>query len=293
MNEKISIVIPAYNSEKTLEQCLDSLINQDFNDFEIIVVDNNSTDKTKKIIFDFIKKDKRVRYVFEKERRRGAARNTGEKMAKGEIILMTDSDCILPKDWIKKMADPIIKKESEAVQGSETNIVKNYWAKQVQIRQDERTARRKVGIIGALDTKNFAILKTTLEKVGFSSRKYSCGNDLALEIELNKQNIPLKFIDVRVGHYHPDRFWSVFKKQFDKAYWSKMIADDNKDYLKDKNFLSGTCQTTYSFFIFFLGLPITIFSKGLSYFCFEFLYGISWRLGLISGVLSSIFKKRA
>ena len=58
---KTSVIIPVYNGEKTLKQCLDSVLNQTYKNYEVIVVDNNSTDKTKEIIKDFQKKNEKVR----------------------------------------------------------------------------------------------------------------------------------------------------------------------------------------------------------------------------------------
>jgi glycosyltransferase involved in cell wall biosynthesis len=96
----ISVVIPAFNEEKFLGNCLFSLKNQDFNDFEIIVVDNNSRDKTSKIAKKF-----GVKLVSEKNQGAAFARNRGAKEAKGEILAFTDADTILPKNWLSRIKD--------------------------------------------------------------------------------------------------------------------------------------------------------------------------------------------
>lgn len=99
----VSVVIPAYNEEKYIGSCLKSLVKQktDLN-YEVIVVDNNSDDETVKIAESF--KDKvNLRIVTEKRQGRGVARATGFSKAKGEIILSTDADAILPTDWIKTL----------------------------------------------------------------------------------------------------------------------------------------------------------------------------------------------
>lgn len=100
MLSKISVVVPVYNGEKTLPLCLDSLMNLDYpkEDFEIIVVDNNSTDKTQEII-----KRYPVRYVFEPHRNCAKARNKGIKSSKGEFVAFLDADCVAHKDWIKNL----------------------------------------------------------------------------------------------------------------------------------------------------------------------------------------------
>lgn len=95
---KISVVIPAYNEEKYLPHCIKSLKNQTFHDFEIVVVDNNSTDKTAEVA---VKLGARV--VHEAKKGVGAARKKGFAQAKGEIIVSTDADCTFPKNWLEKI----------------------------------------------------------------------------------------------------------------------------------------------------------------------------------------------
>jgi len=95
---KVSIVIPAYNEEKCLGQCLKSIVEQIDQPDEVIVVDNNSTDKTAEIAKQFgakVVKEEKQGMIF--------ARNRGFNEAKYEIMARCDADTILPKDWIKKI----------------------------------------------------------------------------------------------------------------------------------------------------------------------------------------------
>lgn len=95
---KITVVIPTFNEERTISKCLQSLMEQEVKPDEIIVVDNNSTDDTAKIAKAFF-----VRVVKETHQGMIPARNRGFNEAQGDIIARTDSDTILPKDWIKKI----------------------------------------------------------------------------------------------------------------------------------------------------------------------------------------------
>jgi glycosyltransferase involved in cell wall biosynthesis len=97
---KISVIIPAFNEEKFLGNCLLSLKEQDFKDFEIVVVDNNSTDKTVEIAKKF-----GVILVSEKNQGVAFARNKGAKIAKGDILAFTDADTILPKNWLSRIKE--------------------------------------------------------------------------------------------------------------------------------------------------------------------------------------------
>lgn len=96
---RISIIIPAYNEERYLAACLDSVAAQTVKPYEVIVVDNNSTDNTAKIA---------ERYPFVKllhEPRQGIvhARNVGFDHAKGDILARTDADARLPRDWLESV----------------------------------------------------------------------------------------------------------------------------------------------------------------------------------------------
>lgn len=106
MAKKISIVIPAFNEEKFLPTCLDSLVHQKtIHDFEVLVVDNASTDKTRAVANSF-KNKLNIKIISESKRGRGAARATGFNQAHGSIICSTDADIILPQNWIEKIIKP-------------------------------------------------------------------------------------------------------------------------------------------------------------------------------------------
>lgn len=93
MKQRISVIIPTHNSEKYVERCLDSVVGQSYTNLDIIVVDDNSQDNTRKLVYDFQKKDNRIR-IFEYSNSVGAfvARKRGILEAQGEYILFVDSD---------------------------------------------------------------------------------------------------------------------------------------------------------------------------------------------------------
>lgn len=109
---KISVVIPAYNEESYIEKCLESLKDQEEAADEIIVVDNNCTDKTCAIAKKF-----GVKIVKEPVQGMIQARNRGFDEAQGEIIARTDADVVLPKNWIKKIKMNFQKNDIDALSG--------------------------------------------------------------------------------------------------------------------------------------------------------------------------------
>ena len=87
-----SVVIPTYNRSEFIVNCLQSVLKQSFTDFEIIVIDDGSTDNTKELIEKLTEKEQRIRYFFISNSERGFARNFGWKKATGKYIVFLDSD---------------------------------------------------------------------------------------------------------------------------------------------------------------------------------------------------------
>ena len=96
--EKISIIVPVFNSEKTIERCLTSLINQSYFDIEIIVVDDGSTDRTARLIEKIAEKTSLVKYFYQENSGVSAARNLGISKSNGEYIMFVDSDDCLERN---------------------------------------------------------------------------------------------------------------------------------------------------------------------------------------------------
>ena len=94
---KVSVIIPVYNVEEYLRECLDSVVNQTLKEIEIICVDDGSTDNSLEILKEYAKKDNRITVIAQQNLHAGVARNAGLAVAKGEYVHFLDSD-----DWIEK-----------------------------------------------------------------------------------------------------------------------------------------------------------------------------------------------
>lgn len=100
---KVSVIIPVYNAENYLAECLDSVISQTFQDIEIICIDDASTDHSMDILQEFARKDARITILQnDRNQRQAYARNRGMDKASGEYILFVDSDDFINKDLIAK-----------------------------------------------------------------------------------------------------------------------------------------------------------------------------------------------
>ncbi len=173
---KISLVIPAHNEEKWIGECLTYAINHSHGKFyEIIVIDNASTDDTKKVATSF----KEVKVIYEAEKGLTHARQRGFQEAKGDIIAYMDSDNHMPEGWYEKIEAVFeSQKEIACISGPYSYYDLNVW----------KTLFIKIWYIGAvpfyfligymLTGGNFAIKKDILEKMnGFDTSISFYGED--------------------------------------------------------------------------------------------------------------------
>ena len=103
MDKKISVIVPAYNVEKYIKKCINSIISQSYKNIEVIVVDDGSTDKTSEICDKLAKVDDRIVVIRQKNQGLSQARNNGIKIAKGDYISLVDGDDIINPDFLKNM----------------------------------------------------------------------------------------------------------------------------------------------------------------------------------------------
>ena len=102
---KLSIIVPIYNTEKYIERCLSSLINQTLQDIEIICINDGSTDNSIKILSQMAQSDSRIRIIEQPNLKQGAARNNGMRHATGEYLGFVDSDDWVDLDYYEKLYD--------------------------------------------------------------------------------------------------------------------------------------------------------------------------------------------
>jgi glycosyltransferase involved in cell wall biosynthesis len=280
-NPKVSVIIPAYNAEKTLRQCLSFVLKQTYENYEVIVVDNNSTDKTKDIIHEFRDKDNKIKYFFEPKIGRGAARYKGEINCQGDIILMTDSDCIVPNNWIEEMTRPIVTNGYATIQGTKKPIIINYWTKHIQEEEERRNIEKiKDGKIGLFDTANFAIKKSVLREVGYTNPSIASGNDIELMLRLKIKGYAIHLKQSAVLHNHPSTALKVFKKQLIRSCWQGRIRKTYKEYKKLFETVSKVGHMKY-----FMRLVLEILCLHEN-FKYDLVTGIGWRIGLFYGYFS-------
>ncbi|WP_286032609.1 glycosyltransferase family 2 protein [Brachyspira pilosicoli] len=113
---KVSVIVPVYNVEDYLIECLTSIINQTLKEIEIICIDDCGTDNSINILKEYAKKDDRIKIISHKENKGlGPARNTGIKESKGEYISFIDSDDYISRDYLENLYNTIIKYDTDIV----------------------------------------------------------------------------------------------------------------------------------------------------------------------------------
>lgn len=227
---KLSVIIPAYNEEKFLPQCLDAILNQKTKvPYEIIVVDNNSVDRT----YTIAKKYRKVKVLLQKTPGAAAARNKGARAAKATILIFIDADCIPRNDYVQQVYDIITTHSVDVITGpyviyDANNLIRwisdegnyMYWY--------SRCMKAMWGfsnIVGG----NFAIKKTAYNKVkGFNEhiKDVVIPDDLDFSIRLKQLNFEIQHVkDLKM----PSSFRRTSKSPYDvvrraKYAWSMLAA---------------------------------------------------------------------
>ncbi len=107
--ELVSIVIPAYNAEKTIHRCINSLLHQDYDNIQVVVINDGSTDNTDRIVKELCLRDSRIKYLLTENGGVSKARNNGLDIADGEYITFADSDDYAEKNYVSEMMGAIKK----------------------------------------------------------------------------------------------------------------------------------------------------------------------------------------
>ncbi len=193
---RVTVVVPAYNEEKTIRECVESILDSDYPSLELIVVNDGSTDSTEERIKDLID-ERKIHYIRKPNGGKASALNEGIKAATGEIIIYTDADTIFKKDTISKIVrwfgDPRI----DCVCGNDTPLMpRTYIQKFLAITTHIGCGfvRRALSYINCLPiiTGNIgAIRKEVLQEVGGFRRVW--GEDLEITFRLHKKRKRIVF----------------------------------------------------------------------------------------------------
>ena len=221
---RFSVIIPAYNAEKTLTSCLRSLADQSLHKglYEVILVDDGSSDNTAGIAKGFD-----VKYIFQTNQGPASARNNGVASAKGEFILFTDSDCVPDHRWIEEMVKPFQGTEVVAVKGAYKTKQKTLVAKFAQAEFEDRyDFLQKSNSIDMIDTYSAAFKKDLFLNMGGFDSSFPVANneDTELSYRLSDAGYHMVFNPhALVYHVHPDVLFKYLKLKFWRGYWRMVV----------------------------------------------------------------------
>ena len=136
----LSIIVPVYNAENYLHNSLDCILKQTYRDFEVVLVNDGSTDKSGQICDVFAQRDSRVHVIHQKNAGAGAARNAGIKIAKGEYIVFVDSDDMVEADYMELLSkhnEDLVFIDVDRVDEQGKVLGKEYLSKYKGLKKDE------------------------------------------------------------------------------------------------------------------------------------------------------------
>lgn len=239
MTNLISVILPTYNRASLLPRAIKSVLNQTYKNLELIIIDDHSTDNTKKIVGDF--KDKRIRYVRHKKNRGAAAsRNTGIKLAKGEYIAFQDSD----DEWLPKKLGKHIEifkglSKRYGVVYADCWIIEGSKKYLISSKFDQKSGSIKKDILkGNFITIQAVVRKSCFSNIGLFDEKLPRFQDWELWIRISKKYL-FKYINEPLAVVYHQSKGSISNDMDALIKSAEMILEKHKEEIKkEKGLLS-------------------------------------------------------
>ena len=274
-NPTVSAIIPAYNEEEHVKECIETLLEQTYKPFEIIFVDDGSTDNTTNII-----KNYNVMLLTQEHKGPGEARNLGVSKCKGEITVFVDADMKFDKDYIKNLVKPILEEKSigtnhgEELVSNKDNIWARCWGRRLT------TFNGEFAIFRAIRKDKF------LEAGGFDSKK-GYADDQTIYDKLKIR--PILAENAICYHNNPNSLKDVFLqgKWIGASYKNKimnifglgMFFILGLSFLVPFKLILNTFKNTYK-------------EKYLGYLIFYPIFGLFRYSGFVYGIIMNKYFKR-
>jgi glycosyltransferase involved in cell wall biosynthesis len=279
---QVSIVIPIYNQSQFIEKCLGSLWEQNEESFQIIIVDDGSSDKTQRVLSKFKvnpsptesrrgRETVKLKVFKQKHQGPALARNFGVSKASGKILVFVDGDMYFDKDFLKQLIQPIKFGQAKGTYSTEEYVAnwKNCWARCWNYNWN-LPDKRRIDFKNVDQQKDFrAILKTEFNKVGgFDNIGYTDTWTLSEKLGYRPQATRAKYY-----HFNP----STLKEVFQQARW---VA--KRPYKLGKIGFLLTLVTANPVFSLINGIRKAIRKKEPAFIIFKVVYD----LGIIFGLLT-------
>ena len=243
MNNRISIIIPCYNSEQTIGVCLQSIFRSEYKNYEVIVIDDFSSDNSRVIAEQFP-----CRLIsLPKQLGAGYARNKGAEAASGDILFFTDADCVLREDTLRIVVDTMVAVGKNVMVGgtySRQSYDKSFFSR-FQSLFIHYAETKHIDSPDYIATHALAMHSSLFHQYdGFNNREYPILEDVEYSHRLRRQGVKLLMKpQLQVQHIFNFSFLRSMTNALRKTrYWTTYILN-NKNLLTD----SGTASTELKF----------------------------------------------
>lgn len=262
MNDKISVIVPIYNNEKYLKECIESIIEQSYMETEIILVDDGSTDKCPQICDEYAKKSNKIKVIHKKNGGVSSARNNGIAEATGEWISFVDSDDWIEPTYLEEMINAANKNKADIALCGYKRVASN--DEKICWSNYNKVITSKEYLINCLNPQTGfgfchmkLIKKDKIQNIKFDE-KLKVGEDALFNIELSKNVETAVYVNKYLYNYRINMSSAV--KKFDKDYPEKYIKSMKKisNYIEKNTENNNDIQQNLYDFIAFHVLLIAV-----------------------------------
>ncbi len=217
-----SIIVPVYNGQNKIQDCLNAILVQVRSNDELIVVDNVSIDRTSQQLIEYKRRGVRVLTVGPPSR--GLARQFGIENASGRVIVMVDCDCIVEPGWLDEITKPILEGQSKIVIGKTMAIEGTSWGRLAE--STEKTFLFQPNEFGQpfnFTSTHFAMDRACLDLLSFDQR-LEAAEDFDFGLQCFLKGILISYAEKAVvGHIYLDTLFGHMVKSFSRGFWSYQV----------------------------------------------------------------------
>src|SRR3990167_1885346 len=274
---KLSVIIPTYNEEKVVGECISSLDKQTYSDFETIMVDDGSTDGTLDILKALRGKIDNLKILKQKHKGPGAARNLGAKEARGDILVFVDADMTFDKNFLKNLVRPIVSGSAKGT-FSKYEYVSNWdniWARCWNLNEGWEEKKRHPKNYPDTQPVFRALLKKEFDRVGGFDPKAGYMDDWTLSKKLGYEAVSAP--GAIFYHQNPESLGEIFRQARwigKRPYKLGLVGN-----------LIALIRASFPVSLI-VGLIKSVFSRNFAFLVFKLVYDLGVFMGIIENLVA-------
>jgi len=312
---RISVIVPVLNRERDIARCIESLLKVDYPSYEVIVVDNGSTDSTQETVSKYP-----VRLLVQEGGGGYAARNRGVAVAEGDIVAFTDSDCVVDTKWLKNLVRNYAEQEIGGVCGE----ILSYKPDTVIEQFSDIIGVNRVDLVGKIDrrrselqrnrhqflsanffTANCSYKKSVLSRLGGFDTDFPSAGDVEFGWRVLKANYKLIYDpEALVLHKHRSTLRGLIKLFFVYGKDQPLLlrkSSEGRSYIRIKTYLLKSWEfgcrlpvlalvTVDSFTLLIVSIPLSLLSQVFAYV--SLVLGLSILVGTVRETIKATKKTK-